>query len=130
MSASYLGDGWVEGLAGAEGPPGAGQDGGGVVVEVVVAADRKRRVPFRLAIGADGGASIGDGAAGEPDLVVSVAADVYRDLLRADVAAAVAYMRGDLKIEGDPGPVVDHLRWLDGDHGRTLADAIVARTAF
>ncbi len=54
------------------------------------------------------------GELAEPEVVVSLAPDVADALVDGALDLADAYMRGDAKIEGEPGPVIDVIRWFSG----------------
>lgn len=67
------------------------------------------------------GVAVEDGACAEPSDAVPDAPDVVVDLKAAQIDELiagrldlpVAYMRGDARLEGEPGPVLDVLRWFD-----------------
>lgn len=75
---------------------------------VAVAADAKKEQRWELAlVVGDGGYAAAPEVSPAAPVVVTAKPAVLRQVLTGDLNAEVAYMRGDLKAEGEPGPVLD-----------------------
>ncbi|MEO1064647.1 MAG: hypothetical protein AAFZ07_24770 [Actinomycetota bacterium] len=89
---------------------------GGPTMDLVVALDPGKKTG-RIEVGVslvDGSVSaVTDEVADEPAVVVSMKPGFIDQLVAGELDVALAYMRGDAKLEGEPGPVLDALRWFE-----------------
>ena len=89
---------------------------GGPSMNLVVALDPGKKTG-RIEVGVvvvDGAVtSVVDEVPDEPEVVVSMKPAFIDQLLAGELDVPVAYMRGDAKLDGAPGPVLDALRWFD-----------------
>ncbi len=89
---------------------------GGPSLELIVALDPGKKTG-RVEVGVtlvDGAiAAVRDEPADEPDVVVSLKPAQIDELVAGTLDVPVAYMRGDARLEGEPGPVLEALRWFD-----------------
>ena len=89
---------------------------GGPSMEVVVALDpgkKTGRIEVGVALVDGAVASVSDEVVDAPTVVASLKPAQIDELVAAELDLPVAYMRGDAKLEGEPGPVLDLLRWFD-----------------
>lgn len=61
---------------------------------------------------ADGSVAVHDEAPADAELTILMPAPLVTDWAAGRLDLAVAYMRGDAKITGDPGPVIDLVKTL------------------
>lgn len=97
---------------------------GGPTAVIEVRVDAKAKAARRAVVVslADGGvesvAAVDPASddAGEvvPEVVVLLPPALAAELAAGALDLPVAYMRGDAKLEGDPGAVLDVLRWFEG----------------
>lgn len=61
----------------------------------------------------------------DADLAVTVRYEHLQRIAGSEVSVAVAYMQGDVKIEGDPLPVLDLVRRADEDGWPTIVAGLL-----
>lgn len=89
---------------------------GGPTMELVVALDPGKKTG-RVEVGVslvDGTVSaVTADVVDEPAVVISMKPPLIDQLVAGELDVTLAYMRGDAKLEGEPGPVLDALRWFE-----------------
>ncbi|MEM9033374.1 MAG: hypothetical protein AAGA99_04570 [Actinomycetota bacterium] len=89
---------------------------GGPSMHLIVALDPGKKTG-RLEVGvelADGTCTaVTDEVPDEPAVVIDLKPAQVDQLLDGSLDLPVSYMRGDTRLEGEPGPVLDALRWFD-----------------
>lgn len=89
---------------------------GGPSMELIVALDpgkKTGRVEVGVSIVDGAVSSVSDDLVDEPAVVVALKPALIDELVAGELDIPVAYMRGDAKLDGEPGPVLDALRWFD-----------------
>ncbi len=89
---------------------------GGPSMELVVALDpgkKTGRVEVGVSVVDGAVTSVSDEIADEPAVVVSLKPPLIDQLVAGELDVTLAYMRGDARLEGEPGPVLDALRWFE-----------------
>ncbi len=65
----------------------------------------------------------------KPDIAITMKYPVFVDVVSGNLGFSVGYMRGDVKLEGNPGAVVRLVPELDRDEWVELLSKIWARTS-
>ncbi|MFV1991596.1 MAG: SCP2 sterol-binding domain-containing protein [Acidimicrobiales bacterium] len=65
----------------------------------------------------------------KPDIAVTMKYPILVDVVNGELSFSVGYMRGDVKLEGDPGAVVRLVPELDRDEWAELLSEIWAQTS-
>jgi SCP-2 sterol transfer family len=125
---AYLSAEWIAGLGAVTGD--AAPSGPTMAVAHVVDLGQKQKAEFGLRLEDGTVVAAGADAVEEADVDVTLPADLLREILLGELAPSVAYMRGDLKIEAEPGEVLSLLAWLDGPAGRSFAERVADQTVF